>query len=146
MAGDYRKIAINRVCIAEICFRKKDALFNTGKIVLDVDTFDFAGFITGDVIVGYYRNEKYYVYYYYNYIQFKERPNSAYGELEYSCKQYEIELSTDCHIENILTSFTNNTIIFGEKYELTFKNICKKGAEEINRVLQYNRQLLEKRQ
>lgn len=51
MAGGYRRITVSKVCIAEICFRKKDVLFNEGSVVLDIDTFDFAGFITNDVIV-----------------------------------------------------------------------------------------------
>ncbi len=150
MAEGYRKIAVSKICIAEICFRKKDALFNEGKVVFDIETFDFAGFITDDVIVGYYRNGKYYVYYYYNVYVFRDLPDSPKINMEtpveYSYEQYEIELSTEIHVDDCIELLADTKIAFDENYELKFKGMWGNRMEEVNRVIEYNRNLLVGRQ
>lgn len=144
MAGGYRKITVSKVCIAEICFRKKDVLFNEGKVVLDIDTFDFAGFITNDVIVGYYRDGKYKVYYYYNFIEAKEAstPLTALGIKQYSYGQKEFELEAEFHAESFEKSFINTNIIFAEGCKLTFKNLAEGNMEELSKVVNANMSLL----
>ena len=61
---EYHRIEVKNVSIINVCFRKIGALFNSGRIVLDVDTYDFAGHLSDDVIVGFYRDGKYFVHYY----------------------------------------------------------------------------------
>lgn len=150
MAEDYRRIAVNKVCIAEICFRKKDVLFNEGKVVLDIDTYDFAGFITDDVIVGYYRDGKYQVYYYYNCIEFREIPNSPKINtgtvLQYSYEQKVFNLEAEFYVVGIPETFTNTTIFFDRDFELTFNNIWGRTVEETSKVIEHNSSLLMGRQ
>ena len=56
------KIVLTNYCIADVCFRNR-TFFNTGKVVIDVDTYNFAGIITHDKIVGYFEGNEYQIFY-----------------------------------------------------------------------------------
>lgn len=56
-------ILVKNYAVIEVCFRKVGVYCNFGKIVVDVDTYDFAGILTYDKIIGYYKEGSYIIFY-----------------------------------------------------------------------------------
>ena len=56
------KITIKNFGVIEVCFRKKGIFSNVGKIIVDSDTYDFAGILTEDIIVAYFKENHYEVF------------------------------------------------------------------------------------
>lgn len=145
MMDGYHKIAVKNVCIVDICFRRLGLLYNEGKIVVDIDTYDFAGHITDDIIVGFYRDGKYQIHYYYKTYIFDVDPIT--GVIEgpgFKWEEYEIYLENDFEKTSIAEDFVDRMLKFGddqEMYILSFENIIA-DMQEIQKVLNYNTDLL----
>ena len=141
----YHKIAVKNVCVVNVCFRRIGKLYNDGKIVVDVDSYDFAGRLTDDVIVGFYENGKYHIYYYYKNYDFDvdlklETPKTA----EYIYNEYLIEMSTKFEKNSPEYDFVGNKISFylkDDEFELSFEIIVS-DMQEIQKAINYNMDLL----
>ena len=141
----YHKIAVKNVCVVDVCFRRLGLLYNDGRIIVDIDTYDFAGHITDDVIVGFYRNGKYYIHYYYKTYIFDVNPVTGMIEGEgYQWEEYEIQLTVDFKKRTPKEDFVNNMLEFGDdsdSYVLTFETIISE-IQEIQNTLNNNIDLL----
>lgn len=146
MMEDYHKISVKNVCIVNICFQKKGELFNQGRIVLDIDTYDFAGHITDDVIVGFYKNGIYYIYYYYNKWSFDVDPSLLMtDEIVNQFEEYEIQMSCGFGRNKLPEDFTDVMMKFDDgNYVIRFEGIVSE-RETIQRYLEYNQDLLKPR-
>lgn len=141
----YHKIAVKNVCIVDICFRRLGLLYNEGRIVVDIDTYDFAGHITDDIIVGFYRNGKYYIHYYYKTYIFNVDPiTGVVVGPEFRWEEYDIYLENDFEKKSIAEDFVNQMLKFGDEqdtYILSFENIIS-DMQEIQKTLNHNTDLL----
>lgn len=139
----YHKIAVKNVSAVDICFRKEGLLYNEGRIVVDVETYDFAGHITDDVIVGFYRNGIYYIHYYYMTYIFDINPITGISENPmYQYEEYEIQLKVEFERTTIPNDFTKKILKFGkDKYSLTFEQIVP-DVRQINEVVNNNLDLI----
>jgi hypothetical protein len=143
----YPKIAVDRICVADVSFRKIDSMFNVGQVILDVDTYDFAGHLTDDVIVGFYRNGTYSIYYYYNYMQLLiggEDLQTIQKRMMLGYDGYfiqdEIALTAKLKIDS-LNFFVNKNISFRERYRLDFNQLTVE-SKKVEYVFNLNRDLL----
>lgn len=145
MMDGYHKIAVKNVCIVDICFRRLGLLYNEGRIVVDIDTYDFAGHITDDIIVGFYRDGKYYIHYYYKTYIFNVNPiTGVVVGPEFRWEEYEIYLENDFEKRSITEDFVNQMLKFGDEYDeyiLSFEKIIS-DMQEIQKTLNHNTDLL----
>lgn len=145
MMDGYHKIAVKNVCIVDICFRRLGLLYNEGRIVVDIDTYDFAGHIADDIIVGFYRDGKYYIHYYYKTYIFNVNPiTGVVVGPEFRWEEYEIYLENDFEKRSITEDFVNQMLKFGDEYDeyiLSFEKIIS-DMQEIQKTLKHNTDLL----
>lgn len=144
----YQKIAIKNVCIVDICFRRVGLLYSEGRIVVDIDTYDFAGRITDDIIIGFYRDGKYNIHYYYKTYIFNVNPITGILEgPEYQWEEYEIRLTADFEKTTPREDFVENMLKFwnqNDEFILSFEYIIS-DIQEIQKTLEYNQDLLKPR-
>ena len=86
----YPKIEVSNVGVINVTFRRANFLYNEGRIVVDVKTYDFAGHLANDVVIGFYRDGVYTIHYYYHAYDFEPKSSQ---EVEYDVNVYEFELS-----------------------------------------------------
>lgn len=86
----YPKIEVSNIAVINVTFRRANFLYNEGRIVVDVKTYDFAGHLANDVVVGFYRDGAFVIHYFYHSYDFKP-VNSQ--DVEYDVDVYEYELS-----------------------------------------------------
>ena len=67
----YPKIEVSNVGVINVTFRRANFLYNEGRIVVDVKTYDFAGHLANDVVIGFYRDGVYTIHYYYHAYDFE---------------------------------------------------------------------------
>lgn len=60
-----QKIPMYNVCAADVIFRIEGTLYNSGRIIIDRDSFEFAGYLADDTLLGYYKDGKYHIDYLY---------------------------------------------------------------------------------
>lgn len=148
MMDGYQKIAVKNVCVVDICFRRQGDLYNEGRIVVDVDTYDFAGHITDDVIIGFYRDGKYKIHYYYKTYDLDVNPiTGVIEEPEVFCQEYDIYLENEFEKTTIAQDFVNQMVVFGDGqdlYMLSFETIVE-DMQEIQKVLNNTVDLLMQR-
>lgn len=148
MMDGYHKIAVKNVCIVDICFRRQGELYNEGRIVVDVDTYDFAGHITDDVIIGFYRDGKYKIHYYYKTYDLDVNPiTGIIEEPEVLCQEYDIYLESKLEKTSIAQDFVNQMLIFEceqDLYMLSFEYVVD-DMQEIQKVLNNTADLLMQR-
>ena len=86
----YPKIEVSNVGVINVTFRRANFLYNEGRVVVDVKTYDFAGHLANDVVIGFYRDGVYTIHYYYHAYDFEPKSSQ---EVEYDVNVYEFELS-----------------------------------------------------
>lgn len=139
--GDYHTIAVKNVGIINICFRREGMLFNQGRIVLDIDTYDFAGHITNDVIVGYYEEDMYHIHYYYKIDLFEIDPlTQVIVDVGNAYEEYHLEFLMEFK-RGILPNDFTGTLLRDEDYTVTFENM-ESDPNIIRRTLEANLDLL----
>lgn len=144
MMGMYPKIAVRNVCVVDVCFRMMGKLYNEGKIIVDIDSYDFAGYLTDDVIIGLYEDGKYNIQYYYKNYNFDGDIRVRENEIGYQLEEYLIELSTELKKTIPNKDFVSNELCFKygtDMFFLSFNTIISE-QKEIERVLESNMDLL----
>lgn len=119
--GQYPMVELKNVAVVNITFRKAGEMCNKGRVVVDIDNYNFAGRITDDVIIGSYSEGKYNIRYYYHTYTFSTKDRT--GEIDYFVSEYEIELTSSFPKTYVENDFCNTRITFGDDnnfYELTF--------------------------
>ena len=116
---EYPKIGVKNVAVVNVCLRMEDKLFNQGRIILDIDTYDFAGRITDEVIVGIYNNGMYDIYYYNIQYNFDNSPQMdlydgefGEGELNFEYEEYEIQMQVQFTKNKLPDDFTGQMLSF----------------------------------
>lgn len=131
----YPKIEVSNVGVINVTFRRANFLYNEGRVVVDVKTYDFAGHLANDVVVGFYRDGVYTIHYYYHTYDFEPK-NSQ--EVEYDVNVYEFELSIPFEKTVPAEDFTGRQLVCidGEdEFTLTFEQFepnLQKVYETIN--------------
>ncbi|MBQ7410863.1 MAG: hypothetical protein IJW20_05740 [Clostridia bacterium] len=140
----YHKIAVKNVGIINICFRREGMLFNQGRVVLDIDTYDFAGRITDDVIVGYYEEDMYHIHYYYKNHLIEINPlTQMIVNAGNDYEEYHLEFLMEFKRGNIPEDFTA-TQMRDEDFTVTFESM-EVDSNIICRTLESNLDLLTER-
>lgn len=162
----YPKIGIKDVALVNVNLRVEDKMFNTGQVILDIETYDFAGRLTDDVIVGLYDGKKYTIYYYYKYYQFEDiegsyddevLEDSEYDEyddeieeyeeteMKIECQEYKIQMEADFKRNALPDDFTNRIIFCGNgQITISFDGM-ESDFENIKNQLERNIDLIEQR-
>ncbi len=166
---EYPKIGIKDVALVNVCLRIEDKLFNNGQVILDIETYDFAGRLTNDVIIGLYDGKKYTIYYYYQNYEFEDLEGSdddvcevseddevfensedeieEYEEVEmqFEYQEYKIEMEADFK-RNALPDDFINRIIFCKNGNITISfDGLESNFENIKNQLERNIDLFEQR-
>ncbi len=145
---NYHKIAIKNVTVVNVTFRIEGKMFNEGRIILDIDTYNFAGKLSNDIIFGFYDNGIYTIYYYYKAFGFEGLPevydDSEYYEFEeceYEYQEYQFVMK----MNKLPDDFKDLKMHFDE-YEIliTFEEF-ETDMEVIQRCLETNADLIEQR-
>ncbi len=141
MSEYYPKIEVKNVSVINICFRSKGTFVNEGRIVLDIDTYNFVGHLTDDVIVGYYGGGMYQIYYFYKEYQMKFDPETqliiAVSDVY---QEYQYEMFMRFRKNNLKSDFSN-TVICDLDYSITFEKI-EDDLDIIRRTIEENSDLL----
>lgn len=142
--GFNHKITVKNFEVIEVCFRsfQKDNVFvNIGKIIIDSDTYNFAGFLTQDEIVGYFKEDHYEIYY--TSVSHKVNINPNTHRVEKGV--YPIERKKmESYVEFVKTGDLQNdfltTFLMGNCV-LNFKKIIREDDVK-EKVLKYNSSLV----
>lgn len=131
-----QKVPMYNVCIADVVVRIEGTLYNNGRIIVDRDTFNFAGHLTDDdYIIGHYDSGKYYIKYfcYLHLDGADEEPDlcSCDLELDYAIKDVERDL-----LGKKLRQYGNYLSVSFLRFDLKNKNL-------IGRILEENADLVE---
>ncbi len=151
---NYHKIAVKNVAVVNVCFRIEGKMFNEGRIILDIDTYNFAGKLSNDIIFGFYDNGRYTIYYYYKTFGFEDVPevydDSEYDEfeeeeIEYEYQEYEIVMTIPFHKNKLPDDFRYLKMEFDEyEISITFDEF-ESDMDAIQRCLEDNADLIEQR-
>ncbi len=163
---EYPKIGIKDVALVNVCLRIEDKLFNNGQVILDIETYDFAGRLTNDVIIGLYDGKKYTIYYYYQNYEFEDLEGSDDDvceiseddevfensedeieevEMQFEYQEYKIEMEADFK-RNALPDDFINRIIFCKNSNITISfDGLESNFENIKNQLERNIDLFEQR-
>ena len=131
----YPKIEVSNIAVVNVTFRRANFLYNEGRVVVDIGTYDFAGHLANDVVVGFYRNGVYEIHYFYHDYDFKPAKQS---EVEYDVSVYEYELSIPFEKTSPGEDFTGRRLICGQaddEFSFTFEQFepdLQKTYETIN--------------
>ena len=131
----YPKIEVSNIAVVNVTFRRANFLYNEGRVVVDIGTYDFAGHLANDVVVGFYRNGVYEIHYFYHDYDFKPAKQS---EVEYDVSVYEYELSIPFEKTVPGEDFTGRRLICGQaddEFSFTFEQFepdLQKTYETIN--------------
>ena len=131
----YPKIEVSNIAVVNVTFRRANFLYNEGRVVVDIGTYDFAGHLANDVVVGFYRNGVYEIHYFYHDYDFKPTKQS---EVEYDVSVYEYELSIPFEKTAPGEDFTGRRVICGQaddEFSFTFEQFepdLQKTYETIN--------------
>lgn len=131
----YPKIEVSNIAVVNVTFRRANFLYNEGRVVVDIGTYDFAGHLANDVVVGFYRNGVYKIHYFYHDYDFKPAKQS---EVEYDVSVYEYELSIPFEKTVPGEDFTGRRLICGQaddEFSFTFEQFepdLQKTYETIN--------------
>lgn len=151
MDGSYPKIGIKNVAVVNVCLRMEGELFNQGRIILDIDTYDFAGRLTDEVIVGLYDNGMYHIYYYHVQYNFSGNPqidlfgNVSEGEMEFEYDEYEIEMQVQFEKNKLPNDFTGKMFSFDDPQITIAFDGFEPSIEIIQSCLEQNADLVEQR-
>lgn len=143
--GDYPMVELKNVAVVNITFRKPGSLYNEGRIVIDVKTYDFAGHITDDVVVGFYRDGCFNIQYFYKEYETAPSPVPGMPEVILGWKEYAVELSVEFEKTTVEQDFTDRKLFFGrnsdDQYELTFEGF-EANPQTIYRTLHCTEDLM----
>ena len=147
----YPRIGVKNVAIVNICLRMEGTLFNQGRIILDIDTYDFAGRLTDEVIVGKYNNGMYDIYYYniqYNFGDddpYADLGNVCVDERELEYEEYEIQMQVLFDKNKLPDDFTGQMLSFNDAQITIAFDGFEPNMEIIQRCLEENADLIEQR-
>lgn len=148
----YPRIGVKNVAVVNVCLRIEDKLFNQGRIILDIDTYDFAGRLTDEVIVGNYDNGMYHIYYYYIHYNFDSDSQMELdeGELcmeerELEYEEYEIEMQALFTPNKLPDDFTGRMLSFNDAQITIAFDGFEPDMQIIQRCLEENADLIEQR-
>jgi hypothetical protein len=149
---EYPKIGVKNVAVVNVCLRMEDKLFNQGRIILDIDTYDFAGRITDEVIVGIYNNGMYDIYYYNIQYNFDNSPQMdlydgefGEGELNFEYEEYEIQMQVQFTKNKLPDDFTGQMLSFNNAQITIAFDGFEPDMQIIQRCLEENTDLIEQR-
>lgn len=149
---EYPKIGVKNVAVVNVCLRMEDKLFNQGRIILDIDTYDFAGRITDEVIVGIYNNGMYDIYYYNIQYNFDNSPQMdlydgefGEGELNFEYEEYEIQMQIQFTKNKLPDDFTGQMLSFNNAQITIAFDGFEPDMQIIQRCLEENTDLIEQR-
>jgi len=136
---DEHRIKVKNFVVAEFCFRKLGQYANYGNVVVDTDSYNFAGMITDEKIVGYYENKKYTIHYYKSLLDMQQNPITYQYIYRYILMAEHISYKVGfIRTEDIEKDFTNIKLIKAmEGYEIEFVKLCN-DIKEAKRVFDYN--------
>lgn len=140
----YHKIAIKNICVLNICIRQLDKWSNRGKVLLDIDTYDFAGHLSDDTIIAFYKDGMYTIYYYYMHYEFEYDENGLITKRSKKIKGYErkIAVISFYFLKNKLPDDFEDFKIIIDDIEVSFIGMDY-DFDEINKLLQKNEDLFE---
>lgn len=149
---EYPKIGVKNVAVVNVCLRMEDKLFNQGRIILDIDTYDFAGRLTDEVIVGIYNNGMYDIYYYNIQYNFDNSPQMdlydgefGEGELNFEYEEYEIQMQVQFTKNKLPDDFTGQMLSFNNAQITIAFDGFEPDMQIIQRCLEENTDLIEQR-
>lgn len=149
---EYPKIGVKNVAVVNVCLRMEDKLFNQGRIILDIDTYDFAGRLTDEVIVGIYNNGMYDIYYYNIQYNFDNSPQMdlydgefGEGELNFEYEEYEIQMQIQFTKNKLPDDFTGQMLSFNNAQITIAFDGFEPDMQIIQRCLEENTDLIEQR-
>lgn len=130
-----QKIPMYNVCVADVIVRIDGISYNSGRIVVERDTFEFAGHLADDFILGYYKDGCYSIDYLFN----------SHGEV-FSDKTglYLIKTKLEYDVEDVKRDLTGK--VFNVKkngWSLAFMKFDYGDRSLIDREVQRNRDLIE---
>lgn len=147
---EYQKIAVKNVVVINVCLGIEGKMLNEGRIILDIDTYNFAGRLTNDIILGFYKDGRYTIYYYYKTFGTDVWPQIYYedsedDEIMYEYQEYEFMLIIPFLKNEVVDDFKERDLKF-EEYEITisFKEF-ETDMNKIKRCLETNSDLIEQR-
>ena len=146
----YPRIGVKNVAVVNVCLRIEGTLFNQGRVILDIDTYDFAGRLTDEVIVGKYNNGMYDIYYYNIQYNFDENPYADLGnvcveEREFEYEEYEIQMKVLFDKNKLLDDFTGQMLSFNDAQITIAFDGFEPNMKIIQRCLEENADLIEQR-
>lgn len=146
--GEYPMVELKDVAVVNITFRKPGSLYNEGRIVIDVKTYNFAGHITDDVIVGFYRDGAFFIQYFSKEYYTTPSPVPGMPDAIVDWKEYVVELTVEFEKTMVENDFINHKLFFGQnsenQYELTFEGF-ETNLQNIYRTLQCTEDLMKLR-
>lgn len=142
MSEEIKKIPVNRVCVANAKFRVPNRLFCDSKIILDLDTYLFAGKIYEDVLIGEYKEGRYYISYAYREVD-EDDPCEVLDSFEVFelSGPMGIPIPKDVDLKNL---FKQGCLFKTEEGLSLSVVITSHKKEDIERLLKDNEDILEK--
>lgn len=151
MDEGYPKIGIKNVAVVNVCLRMEGKLFNQGRVILDIDTYDFAGRLTDEVIVGLYDNGMYHIYYYNVQYNFFENPqtdlfgNVSEDDLQFEYEESQIEMQVQFEKNKLPNDFTGKMFSFNDSQITIAFDGFEPDIKVIQSCLEQNADLIEQR-
>lgn len=130
---DIQKVPMYNVCVVDVVFCIEGTLYNDGRIAIDRDSFEFAGYLADDIILGFYKDGVYDIHYHYN------RHEDPYSE---EGMPYVAPMSIKFGLEDI-TELTGRKFISASGYTLKFRKVETKDRKLISEVVQKNQSLID---
>lgn len=147
---EYQKIAVKNVVVINVCLGIEGKMLNEGRIILDIDTYNFAGRLTDDIILGFYKDGRYTIYYYYKTFGTDVWPQIYYEDSEqdesmYEYREYEYMLIVPFQKNEVVDDFRERNMKFDEYgISISFQEF-ETDVHEIERCIKNNSDLIEQR-
>lgn len=147
---EYQKIAVKNVVVINVCLGIEGKMFNEGRIILDIDTYDFAGRLTDDIILGFYKDGRYTICYYYKTFGTDVLPQIYYEDSEdedvmYEYQEYKFILIVPFQKNDVVDDFSQRRMKFEEYGILISFEDFETDVHEIERCIKNNSDLIEQR-
>lgn len=124
-------IPMYNVCIMDVDYCIKGRMYNGGRILIDRDTFNFAGHLTDDVLIGTYENGTFEICYYYHELNMIDYTT-------FNCT--ELPMKVKFQISDV--EALKKKCFRSHKIHLYFKSLECKDKKEIQRIVDLNRDLI----
>lgn len=129
-----QKVPMYNVCVVDVVFCIEGTLYNNGRIAIDRDSFEFAGYMAEDFILGYYRDGVFEVRYFFY------KHEDAYSEEAILCLA---PMDMEFEMQDIDDLIGEEFYLEECGFYLKFNKIEKKDKALISEVVQRNKNLIE---